>query len=134
MRKLSELVKDFLEGERPDGVVLEPEQVSALAMAATRFHAGYASILSLKPADPLEPLPISPAITADVVLTWSEWSLIKRLFLLYLEQENARHLEATRIMGGDVFGRTSGEIAMEIQQFETDYPRLAFMCVPVTIE
>lgn len=134
MRALNDLVTDFMDNERPDGVVLDPEQVSALALAATRFHAGYAAIRSLLPQDPTEPVNVSPAITEEVVLSWSEWALIKRLFLLYVEQENARHLEATRIMGGDVFGRTSSELAMEIQQLEAEYPRFAFYSEPLTIE
>lgn len=134
MRSLKDLVTDFLEKERPDGVVLDPEQVHALGLAATRFHAGYAAIRSLLHDDPAAPVDLSPAITDAVELSWSEWALIKRMFVLYVEQENARHLEATRIMGGDVFGRTSSELAMEIQQLEADYPRLAFCCDPVTID
>jgi hypothetical protein len=68
-----------------------------------------------------------PALDAQTEITPSEWALIKPLFLLYVERENARALEASRMQGVDPYGRTVSEVQGDIERYETgDMPRLAF--------
>jgi hypothetical protein len=52
------------------------------------------------------------------------------LFLLYVERETALQLEASRGLGLDVFGRSSGEVAGDIAQAEAEMPHRAF-CKPI---
>lgn len=82
----------------------------------------------LPPAPPPPPDPPAPpalSITTDV--SNSEWAVIKPLFMLYVERENARALEASRNLGVDVYGRQVGEIQADIERYENgDLPRLAF--------
>lgn len=90
--------------------------------------------LGLNVTDPdLEPLNLNPAINGLTELTVSEWTLIRSLFLLYVERENAIYLEASRGLGIDVYGRATSEIIADITQAELDYPRKAFFSEIVTI-
>jgi hypothetical protein len=117
MQNISSLADQFATLERPTGVMLDDETVQANLIAATRFHAGWAS---LKHQDDAE------AITGDTHLSHSEWALIRPLFMLYIERETALQLEASRGLGLDVFGRSTSEIAGEITQAEMEHPRKAF--------
>jgi len=94
------------------------------------FFAGYAVLDTnalLLPTDPV------PDITLLTDITISEWAIIRPLFILYVERENALHLEASRGMGVDVFGRTTSEISSDIQQLEEKIPFLAFSQPVVTV-
>ena len=126
MATLAELADRFATRERPAGNLLDPDSVLALAMAATSFYAGYAVITSRIPA------PV-PAISGSTDLSESEWALIRPLFMLYVERETALQLEASRSMGMEVYGRSTGEIASDITQMEAELPRLAFCGVIITI-
>lgn len=121
MAALSELVQRFMEQERGAANILPIESVTAQALAAVRFHAGYADI---------EGLAGGGDVSAATDISLSEWAQIRPLFLLYVERETALQLEATRSMGADPFGRASSEVGNEITQMEADYPRRVF-CVPV---
>jgi hypothetical protein len=127
MTKLGELVSRFATQERPAGNLLDVETVLALAVAATRFYAGYAVIVASENTD--------TALTIDenLEITDSEWALIRRLFLLYVERETALQLEASRGMGIDPFGRSSSEIAGDIMQAEAELPHLAFYQPIITL-
>jgi hypothetical protein len=71
------------------------------------------------------PAPVELSLSTDI--TYSEWALIRPLYMLYIERENARALEATRMQGVDVYGRDVANIEQDIRQYEeTDLPRLAF--------
>jgi hypothetical protein len=75
--------------------------------------------------DPVPPVP--PELDVQTVITNSEWALIKPLYLLYVERENARALEASRMQGVDPYGRTVSEVQADIERYESgDMPRLAF--------
>lgn len=139
------------------GIVLEETQVLGHCLAATRFYAGYGDIRSLsgsgvlqsapgdgktRPAalDP-EPdvLPALPVTDIEMIdegtdLTVGEWAIIKPLFVLYIDKENAMLLEATRGMGADPYGRSVSEIAQEISVMETDtLPAKAFQHAIITV-
>jgi hypothetical protein len=157
---LGELVNVFLEEQRIECQLLEPERVLAQAIAATQFYAGYGHIDVTnfeppekpveppKPVDPLailidftgkpkrlidEPtaLPFPPIpfeeLTDATVVSPSDWSIIRPLFLLYCEREQALMLESTRVMGADVFGRSSSEVQQDINTAEAELPQKAFI-------
>jgi hypothetical protein len=127
MATLAELAKTFAEKERPAGNLLDEDAVLAQAVAATRFHAGFAA---LRAHDGVEP---APGIDGETGITTSEWALIRPLFMLYVERETALQLEASRGMGIDPFGRSASEISSEIAQVEADMPRRAFFQPIVTV-
>ncbi|PFH07858.1 hypothetical protein BCF11_0205 [Collimonas sp. PA-H2] len=144
----------FCEKERPVGIVLEEETVLAQALAAARYCGGYGTFDALLSATtsaltlpevrnpwessssyPRFPVPDNLYPTSDFVeidtpLTQSEWAIVRPLFILYVERENAVYLEASRSLGVDVYGRSASEIAQDIVQKETDVQRLMF-CMPI---
>jgi hypothetical protein len=131
---LDDFVTRFTTEERAVGNLLNPEQIQAQAVAAASFYAGYGHIEAESPAstDPVT-APLAPvaSIGLDTVISLSEWALIRPLFLLYVEREEARLIESSRIMGADLgYGRASPEIAAEIQQIEAEMSKEAF-CQPV---
>jgi len=121
---LAEMVQQFMDTERPAGNLLEHGALLAQAIAAARFYAAWGTITSRHEQD------LVPAIDAGTAMTDSEWALIRPLFLLYVERETALQLEASRGLGIDPFGRSSGEVANDITQMETELPRRAF-CEPI---
>lgn len=129
MRKLKELVSDWEEKERPVASLLDTESLIANAVAATRFYAGFSGLCVEKHGEGHPLVPSFENITGDTEINTSEWALIRPLFLLYVEKEEARQLEASRGMGLDPYGRSSSEVQSEITQYENDLARKAF-CVP----
>ncbi|MCM1128950.1 MAG: hypothetical protein NC211_03600 [Alistipes senegalensis] len=126
MASLSDLAKGFAENERPAGIVIGDDAVLAQIIAAARFYAGYAVLCSHESMDPGD-------VDEKTDITTSEWAIIRPLFLLYVERENAIHLEASRNMGVDPFGRSSSEISGEIAQMEAELPHKAFYEPIVTV-
>lgn len=109
------------------GLVIGDDDVTAQAVAAARHYHGYGDIRSVAGKS-------AAAVTEDTAIAPGEWAVIKPLFMLYVERENARALEASRGLGVDVYGRTISEIGPEITQYENnDLPRLAFSCMPESI-
>ena len=128
---------DKFDAERPVGNMLETPIVLAQAIAAANFYAGHGALsehLDIPLADPAPDPPAQyPEITPNTNITVSEWALIRPLFLLYVERENALYLEASRGLGIDPYGRSSSEIAGEIQQLELEIPHKAFQRDVITI-
>lgn len=127
MAKLADLAALFANDERPVGNLLDAAALVAQAVAATRMYAGYAQLQS-RAGEALQ-----PGINGDTDVSVSEWAVIRPLFLLYVERENAIQLEASRSMGVEAFGRGSGEVASEIAQFEAELPRRAFFRPVLTV-
>ena len=75
---------------------------------------------------PFPPIPFSELTDATVVSP-SDWAIIRPLFLLYCEREQALMLESSRVMGVDVFGRTSSEVQQDINTAEAELPQKAFI-------
>ena len=113
-----------LYAERPAGVIIDEEAVTACALAAVRFYAGYAD---LEADQAEERRTVLENIRPETELTAGEWSVIRPLFMLYAERETAYQLEASRAMGVDVFGRSVSEISNEILQVENEIPLKAFV-------
>ncbi len=157
---LGDLVNAFLEEQRIECQLLEPERVLAQAIAATQFYAGYGhvDVLSFEPPEkPVEaPAPVDPlailidttakpkrlideptalpfppipfdALSDNTVVSPSDWAIIRPLFLLYCEREQALMLESSRVMGVDVFGRASSEVQQDINTAEAELPQKAFV-------
>ncbi|WP_336273719.1 hypothetical protein [Vreelandella indica] len=121
MSTLTTLVQRFADNERGAANILPIDSVTAQAVAAVSFYAGFAELTHLvEGAD----------IDGSLEITLSEWAEIRPLFILYVERETALQMEATRGMGADVFGRSSSEVGGEIMQMEADLPRRVF-CLPI---
>lgn len=127
---LSEIVDGYIDNP-PAGFMLDREFVVRCLKNAVRYYCGYAKITSAPfSADEIhDVIDASNSIDGDqdFDLNPSEYAVIKRLFELYVERENAMHIEASRGLGVDVFGRTVSEIEQEIIQAEQDLPKRAFM-------
>ena len=127
---LSDIVDAYMD-ESPVGVVVEKSYVARALKNAVRFYCGFAKLTNGE----LAADEIHDVIDADndvdgidnFSLTPSEYALIQPLFVLYVERESAMHLEASRGLGVDVFGRSVSEIAQDITVREDSLPRLAFM-------
>lgn len=139
---LEELAAEYTEARASFGLVLDEAEVFARLLEATRFYAGYGDIRSLSGSDTLPGAPVpgvAPAplvddpvilgalpvklldlITGDTVLSVGEWSIVRPLFVLYVERENAIRLESSRVMGGDPYGRSVAEVAGEIAVMESE--------------
>lgn len=128
MTTIDALVDNFLTNERPYSVVRDPAIVLAKAIAATEFYAGYANLETNDGVDP----PLS-VVDANTDISYSEWALIKPLFVLYLELEASTQLEASRGLGVDVFGRSSSEVQQEIAQYQMEMPQKAFLQEIITV-
>jgi len=145
----------------PYGLILDDSELEIQALVAVRQYMGWGSIDSLENGKPeplnMDPLfaldripgpqprpfiafpnqgkdsdPCAPTIETDI--TFSEWAVIKPLFMLYVEKANAFALEASRVMGVEVFGRAVDTIENDIQRYEQiDMPRLAFFGAIETI-
>lgn len=122
----------LLNEERPAGLILEPETVEKLLVKATEIYAAYASL-----DQHVEQIEANPSAVVSIDLstdiTWSEYAIIAPLWLLYVEREQSIQIEAGRIMGIELFGRSSSEVSSEIQLKEQELPRLAFCQVAFTV-
>lgn len=156
--KLSELITA---AQWPFGLILDDEALEIQALLAVRQYMTWGTIASLDNSTP-EPLNMEPLFSPYYIPTWQprpyisypdqgsdappndpcacteisfgEWGVIKPLFMLYVERANATALEASRVMGVDVFGRSVDSIENDITRYEqTDMPRLAFSQDIVTV-
>lgn len=134
--KLSEIV-DALMSANKAGMMLSEPDVARLLKKTVRFYCGFATIRSVPLADGVIHTPIDATDSIDgsqdFDLNPSEYAIIRPLFDLYVEEENAIHLEASRGLGVDVFGRSVSEIRQEIMQREMDFPKQCFMEEPVSV-
>ncbi len=117
---LADYVADFMTLERPAGTVLDSDTVLAQGIAATRYYCGFIDLAAWQGVSP------EPAVAGASVLDLSEWALIRPLFLLYVERENALFLEASRALGMDVYGRSVSEVSADIARYEEELPPKCF--------
>jgi len=126
MTSVADLVDRFTQNERPVGNLLDDAVILAQAIAATNYYAGYADLETHLAIPVTEPLTPYPDIDDMTEISVSEWAIIRSLFLLYIEREQALQLEASRGMGIEPFGRSSSEVAGDITQYETELQHRAF--------
>lgn len=100
--------------------MLDAPIVEQTAINAARFCSAYVDWQAQEPS-------IEPSITGQSPFTLRDWGLITPLFMAYIAREEAKLLEASRIMGVDVFGRSVSEIESEIRTLEDDMSRRIFM-------
>lgn len=128
--KSSQLVAQHM-AVLPIGCVLLPDQVERSLRDATRQYCGYASLESGQIID--ASAMAEAGSDQDIDLSLSELSVIRPLWALYMERENAMALEASRSQGADVFGRAVAEVQMSINDYEMRLPQLAFYSDIVSI-
>ena len=134
--RLIERVSNWLVAH-PVGVMLDDTQVQNMALQAATYYSGYSDFehdrimveLAMDTGTDYYPDPVS----LDVCVTDSDWAIIRPLFALYVERENALFLEASRGLGVDVFGRSVSEIAQEIATTEAELPHKAFMQIVIRV-
>lgn len=155
--KLSLLVSAYLK-HLPMGIVLDESQIMRNLRKAVRLYCGYATLKSAPSEAELNtlnlvqggfPAPLPPVGDVhspineddgyqlppdqDFDINPSELAIIQPLWMLYNEWENAQSLEASRSQGLDVYGRTTGEVAMDIREREQMMPSICFMEPVVSI-
>lgn len=125
--KISQLVEQYV-AELPIGCVLTEEQITRHLRDAVRQYCGYALLTSAQSLDTVHSNLYTPdAAPVDVELTHSELAIIRPLWLLYIEQENATALEASRSQGADPYGRNTSEVKQSILDYERSLPQLTFV-------
>lgn len=126
---ISQLVDQYL-AELPIGCVLTEEQIARHLRDAVRQYCGYARLTSAQSVDSVHSdLYTADSLPApvDVDLTHSELAIIRPLWLLYIEHENAMALEASRSQGADPYGRSTPEVKQSILDYERSLPQLTFV-------
>lgn len=126
--KISQLVAQFF-AVLPLGCVLDEEQVTRSLRKATRQYCGYAQLSSQTASDGTftDIDATDTAVNAqDFDLSPSELAVIRPLWKLYIDEENALALEASRSQGADPFGRSASEVAAAIAEYEQRLPSLCF--------
>lgn len=126
--KLSVLAAQYM-AVLPIGCVLTDDQVLRSLRDATRFYCGHADLAS---GGSVGALALGEA-GDNVEVSESELSIIKPLWVLYMERENSMALEASRTQGAEVYGRAVSEVQASIIDYETRLPGLAFCEDWVTI-
>ena len=130
--KISQLVDQYV-AELPIGCVLTEEQIARHLRDAVRQYCGYARLTSAQSLDTVHSdlyttaTPDTAPSAVDVDLTHSELAIIRPLWLLYIEKENAMALEASRSQGADPYGRNTAEVTQSILDYELSLPRLTFV-------
>lgn len=132
---LSEIVANY-NASRPAGVVLPPADVERMMRLAVMQYLGYATLRAHDPNEedrenvPVEHTAIDASYSfggaQDFSVNPSELAIINPLFRLYVERENAQHLEASRALGLEVYGRSVAEVQGDIVQLEAELPMAAF--------
>jgi hypothetical protein len=127
--KISQLVDQYV-AELPIGCVLTEEQITRHLRDAVRQYCGYARLTSAQSLDTVHSDLYTPDTVpgaVDVDLTHSELAIIRPLWLLYIEHENAMALEASRSQGADPYGRSTPEVKQSILDYEQRLPQMTFV-------
>ena len=107
------------------GCILDAHALTEQAVLAAKQYATWGLFANRQP---------EQAITASLTLTDSEWGVIQPLAALYVEQENARALEASSNNGVTVYGRSVAEVSSAIELYLLErLPQLAFQCAMETV-
>ena len=124
---LDDIIEEFVEDERPEGIMISDDVPLAQLIRATKYYCGYADIASRIVDLDCDPVPPVPAIDGLLDLNCSERAVIEPLFKLYVDYEAALNIEASVDMGIEVFGVTSSEIGTNIRDYEQHFlPKTAF--------
>jgi hypothetical protein len=148
--KLGDLAIEYLAVRATGGMVVDDPQVVECVVSAARMYAAYGNIKSISLSDNLPGAPVPGAtsipagpdplpdvveslpiknlgyLSEDTEVSVGEWAVIKPLFVLYVERENAIRLEASRALGLEVYGRSVSEVVGDIAREEESLPIRAF--------
>ena len=139
---VEELALEYHSTRSPGWLVLSEPETCQCALEALRYCAAYMAVESItrhadalpgasEPGTPVpvavyegdqvESLPIKDMelLDLDTELTTGEWMIVRPLFALYVEKENALRLEASRAMGLEPYGRQASEVAQDITIMES---------------
>lgn len=122
---ISEMVAQFQAVGATTGLLLDEAQLTYCALNAARFYDGFGPLRRL-PATATEP-------DAATDMTAGELALIRPLFVLYAEREQAAMLEASRAANVEFYGRSVGEIAADILATEGSMSERAFVRAIITV-
>lgn len=155
--KLADLAEEFAATRSPGWLVISCDEITACLIEAARTYAAFGDIASISAtvqpqsaAGAGQALPAVPEPEAEVVqalpirnlklikestsLSTAEWAMIRPLFWLYAERENALRLEASRGMGIEPHGRQVSEITADIREMESiTLPSAAFVSIPISV-
>lgn len=118
---LAALAAEYATMRAASGLFVGGSEVLMCAINAARFYAGYAVM-----SDPVArqgPFFVTGATT----VTTSEWAIIAPLFRLYVERESAVVVEASRVAGVEVVGRSYAEVQADINVAEAELPQRAYV-------
>jgi len=117
--KISQLVAQYF-AVLPIGCALDEDQVTRNLREAITSYCGYRRLTSVQP----EPDPAGAPPDSD--LTDSELALIKPLWHLKNDRENAAAFEVSRSQGADPFGRSVAECDAAIEVYLRELPSKSF--------
>ena len=124
--KLADLAAEYIAKESATGLFVPDEAVGQSLIEATRFYAGFAAMKDPAAAVDEDGV-LDPAVITDQIdVTAGEWALIRPLFMLYVEMQGAKVIEASRGVGLEPLGRTTSEIAADIKVVEDNMGFVAF--------
>lgn len=125
--QLSDLSAEFIATRGAAGLMLSDAGALDCAVRATRQFCAYGE-LSLSPDISLV------EIGGDTDVTNEEWSIIRPLFELYCEKDNAMLISAAGAGGIESFGRSVAEVEGDIAGYLERLPAIAFSADIVIIE
>lgn len=116
----------------PVGIVLCEEHITRTLIKAVRFYAGFACLENAEVDNDTIHSLLSDTNEIEeeclnVNLTLSEEAIIRPLFDLYVELENANTLESSRSQGLEVYGRSVSEIQPDVTLYENEMHKKAFI-------
>lgn len=128
---LQDLVTEYMAVGDNGGNVVEEQIVMQQLIDAVRFYLAYGDLKQRLAGDVI----IEAGDVSDTTeLTSSEWGLIKPLFNLYAEKQNAIRLEASRANGLDVYGRSVSEVQADINLMHDELPHKIFSMDMFSVE
>lgn len=98
-------------------LVIDDDLIINIALKTVRFYEAYGLFANFNR---------DIEINENMELQNSEWAMLRPLFDLYLERENAYVLESSRSLGVESYGRTVSEIVADINAKEMELQSLAF--------
>lgn len=125
------LVTEYMTVGENGGNVVEESTVTQQLIDAVRFYLAYGDLKQRLAGDLLVE---AGDVDESTELTSSEWGLIKPLFNLYAEKQNAMRLEASRANGLDVYGRSVSEAQADINTMHEELPHKIFSQDIISVE
>jgi hypothetical protein len=124
---LSTLSTEYLALRAASGLMLLDSEVLDCAVRAARQYAAYGDITSALDGDAVE-------IAPDTDVTLGEWALIRPLFELFAERENAMRISTASAGGIESFGRSVAEVEGDINAYLASLPELSYDAEIITVE